>query len=359
VQCRLGKTTVDIYRDALSQLEVRLEVEKTSEKSLKGRVEASGDLGVKILAKLGVTASAEAETKGTTKTSLVGRDIADLRYIAYIIRESGKVLVIEDFHYLSTDERRNFAFDLKALWDYGCFVVIVGVWGDQDLLLHLNGDLTGRVVEKSVSWTPDELKKVIRAGGSALNLHFGAQFENRVSADAFGNVGLLQALTLGALDHLGINEAPTDIREIDELVALETATMEQAEQLNPVYQTFAKRVSDGIRTRKDSTGIYAHAMAAIMDSTDDELKRGVSIDTIYERAHDREPRIQKGNLRTVLEKFEQLQVDDDGRGLVLAYNTAKDEITVVDRQILLYRKYSTIKWPWDDLIEESKRTDTD
>jgi hypothetical protein len=62
--------------------------------------------------------------------------------------------------------------------------------------------------------------------------------------------------------------------------------------------------------------------------------------------------VQKGNLHTVLEKIERLQVDDQGRGLVLAYNEANREVSVVDRQLLLYRKYSTVTWPWEDLIAQ-------
>jgi len=48
-----------------------------------------------------------------------------------------------------------------------------------------------------------------------------------------------------------------------------------------------------------------------------------------------------------------LQVDEDGRGLVLAYNASSADVTIVDRQILLYRRYSTSKWPWEDLITEA------
>ena len=79
------------------------------------------------------------------------------------------------------------------------------------------------------------------------------------------------------------------------------------------------------------------------------------MDYIFQQAHAREERIQKGNLKTVLEKFEQLQVDSEGRGLVIAYNEADAEMLVVDRQLLLYRKYCTVKWPWEDLIAESER----
>jgi hypothetical protein len=93
-----------------------------------------------------------------------------------------------------------------------------------------------------------------------------------------------------------------------------------------------------------------------LDAPDNELINGMSIDRIFEKAYAREKRIQKGNLRTILERFESLQVDQDGRGLVLAYNDANAEVSIVDRQVLLYRRYSTVKWPWEDLIAEANAT---
>jgi hypothetical protein len=47
---------------------------------------------------------------------------------------------------------------------------------------------------------------------------------------------------------------------------------------------------------------------------------------------------------------------EEGRGLVLSYNDPRSEITVVDRQLLLYRRYATVKWPWDELIAEADRS---
>ena len=71
-------------------------------------------------------------------------------------------MVIEDFHYLSLDERRKFAFDMKALWGYGVFLVIVGVWSEQNLLTFLNRDLSGRVREVPIVWTHDDLARILR-----------------------------------------------------------------------------------------------------------------------------------------------------------------------------------------------------
>ena len=50
-------------------------------------------------------------------------------------------------------ERSEFAFDLKALWDFGVFAMLVCVCSEQNMLLYLNPDLTGRVNEVSIVWT--------------------------------------------------------------------------------------------------------------------------------------------------------------------------------------------------------------
>ena len=42
----------------------------------------------------------------------------------------------------------------------------------------------------------------------------------------------------------------------------------------------------------------------------------------------------------------------DGRGLVLAYDSQNEIVSVVDRQLLLYRRYATVRWPWEDIIAE-------
>ncbi|HEX8753544.1 MAG TPA: hypothetical protein VF731_09030 [Solirubrobacterales bacterium] len=354
IQCRLGKTCVDIYRDALSGLGIRLELERTEAGAFSGRAEASTEVGISLLARLRGGVSVESEESHETKTAPIGEDFSDLRFVADLIKASDRRLVIEDFHYLSIEERTKLAFDLKALWDYGVFVIIVGVWSKQNMLLYLNPDLTGRVEEVAIVWSDDDLRKVFERGGAALNLRFSEVLQDRAIRDCFENVGILQRLILSTLDELGIDEEQEEPLEIGEIEALDSAAMAYAEQLNPLYQQFAERVSGGIRSRSDSTGIYAHAMAVILEASDEDLIRGVKLDRIYEKAHNRESRIQKGNLRIVLEKFEGLQEDEGGRGLVLGYNESTREISAVDRQLLLYRRYSTVKWPWEELIEEAE-----
>src|SRR5689334_13331367 len=46
IQCRLGKKIVDIYREALGELDIRLQVTETRQDTLAGSVEASGEMGI-------------------------------------------------------------------------------------------------------------------------------------------------------------------------------------------------------------------------------------------------------------------------------------------------------------------------
>jgi len=46
-------------------------------------------------------------------------------------------------------------------------------------------------------------------------------------------------------------------------------------------------------------------------------------------------------------------VDEDGRGLIIGYSPASEEISIVDRQLLLYRRFAAVKWPWEGLIQEA------
>ncbi|CTP93189.1 hypothetical protein [Xanthomonas graminis] len=355
VQCRISYTVADIYRDALARLDIRLEVERTSEKTWGGKISASGEAGLKLLAKVeGSAEGSYGSTTGTTEKA-VGKDVGDLEFIAALIRSSGRTLVIEDFHYLPVQEQTNFAFDLKTLWDYRAFVVVVGVWISENMLITLNPDLSDRIEELSVTWSESELKQVFKKGCAALNLRPTDAVASSLASISYESVGLLQKLALRYLDdELGIIESAEEGAEmvVSDESKIEDAAMHVAEQLNQLYQTFARRVSEGIRSRTNATGIYAHAMAVIMVAPDNELSRGISAKAVHKAAHARQSRIQFSNLKAVLTKFPELQVDSEGRGLVVSYDSQGEMVSVVDRQLLLYRRFATVRWPWEELIEE-------
>ncbi len=349
-------TVEDIYRDALARLGISIEVERKSSDASVSKISASAEAGIKLLAKVTGKAEGEFTSQTAITTKSVGKDAADLEFIASLIRTSGRMLVIEDFHYLPQEQQRRFAFDLKTLWDYKTFVLIVGVWISENMLITLNPDLSDRIEELSVTWRSAELQQVLQKGCEKLNLRPTEEVAARLAEISYESVGLLQKLALRMLDdELGITEAAPEGEEVvvSRVAAVDDAAMHVAEQLNQLYQTFARRVADGIRKRKNATGIYAHAMAAAMSADDHALVNGLSAKAIFEIAHKRQQRVQLSNLKAVLAKFADLQVDEQGRGLVLAYEPHDEILSVVDKQLLLYRRFATVKWPWEELIAEA------
>ncbi len=352
VQCRLKTTIEDIYTEILAQLGIKLIIEEKKTTSLIGRVEASSELGNSLIGKVKALLSGQVGETVEEKLDSLGEDINNLRFIAEIIKESGRKIVIEDFHYLSIEQRKIFAFDLKTLWDFSCFVIIVGVWTQSNLLIYLNPDLPFRVHEISIYWNDKDLLSVLEQGCKILNISFGNEIKEKIINDCYQNIGLLQTLVQMYLKEERVFFTQENLKIVNSSDKLKKACTEFATQLDARYIRFATDVSKGIRTRQDSTGIYPYAMSIILEQDDDRLMQGVALDVIYKIAHEKQPRIQKVNLKTILGKLEELQVDDEGRGLVLAFNKGTEEVSAIDRTILFYRKHFSVRWPWEDLISE-------
>lgn len=358
VQCRLGKTVQDIYVEALANLGIVLEIEKSSSTKISGNLEATGEAGLKILTKVAGTFGIELEHTGEKTTRNLKCDLTNLKFITELIKESNTRLVVEDFHYLSIDERRKFSFDLKTLWDLECYVIIVGVWTQTNLLTFLNPDLSGRIEEVVINWSNEDLLNVINKGSQALKITISESIKRHLLEDSVNNVGILQRLLLDLVEsQAGIMETCALPTLIENVTLYHNATKNYANQLDGIYQEFAKIVSAGIRKRKDSTGIYAYTMKAIVESSDQKLLDGLSRDEIFQITHSLQERIQTGNLKTILGKVEELQVDDAQRGLVVGYDQSTDSVYIVDHQLLFYRRHHTMNWPWEELAEESTKGD--
>ena len=355
VQCRLGMTVEDIYKNALSSIGVDFDISTTKSTTTTSEVNGQTKLKVPALAKTELAGSVGIEGAKSVTADDFQRSIANLEFIALAIGKAGKRLVIEDFHYLTIPERNRMAHDLKTLWDYKCFVVLIGVWTQTNLLTSLNPDLTGRITEIPILWSNEDLNTVIEKGSSVLKIDIDGELKKTLINDSFGNVGILQILLLKLIeDEAGIEKTSPIHIYISNPEFLEKAAKSYADQLDGRYQQFAKLLSAGIRKRKQATGIYAYAMEAIVSASDEVLINGFSRDDIFKITNAKQPRIQKGNLKTVLGKLVELQEPEKGYELVISYDESIDAIFVVDRQLLFYRKYHTMRWPWEDMVEEAE-----
>ncbi len=358
VACRLDYTPVDIYRQILANLDISVTVERS--KDYVGSIELQGTSGIgwKWLASASGTVTASGEISSQSIKRPIGKNEFDFEFLAKIISASGRRVIIEDFHYLGSSVQEILAHELKSFWDFGIYFVVVGVWHRKNFVTFLNPDLAGRITEVEVSWTTEELAQSIIKGALALNVMIDSRVTKRLADDSYSNIGILQSLALSYFEKMGISETQIAAIELDSLSGVDDAGMAYADQIEAIYTLFAESVSDGIRKRKDATQIYAFAMWAIIEADDVTLIRGMTVDEIFEIANKRQPRIQKPNLRSVLRKFKELQVDSRGNRLVLTFDDPTDSIIIVDRALLFYRKYATRKWPWEEMAIEAQEANS-
>jgi hypothetical protein len=364
VQCQTETTPDSVFREALGSLDIRADIRKTGRSQLEGHLDftGSGELGSMLLGKIKVEGGASGMTglSTDTETEPIGKTPGDLSWVARVIKASEKKLVIEDFHYVTEDNRKDFAFMLKALGDYGVNVLVVGVWPEDHLLTYYNGDLDGRVEDIRLVRADDELREVLRKGSEALNVEMSDELVEEIVADAYGNVGLVQRLAEHLCFTAGILETRHEKETLSGGDELTAARKTVAEGMKARYDAFADDFVRGMKRITEGLEVYKHILRAFTKSSSEELLDGLDSRELLRRIQEDEPEatIRQSDLTQALDRVDRLQAKIGVQPLVLTYNRDRRRLFLADRSFLFYRKYGSPTWPWDkdDTLDAALRT---
>ena len=357
VQCQPDTAPEAIFAQALGHLGVSADLKQTSRVTLHGELDftASGEVGLPLLAKAKVEAEGGGGIERATEmeTGLVGRTPGDLMWVAATLRASGKRLVIEDFHYVSDECRESFAFLLKALGDYGVYVILVGIWPDESLLTYINGDLDGRIENLLLLWDGDELDQVLRKGSAALNAEMSDELRSQLVSDAYGNVGLLQRLAEQACMSAGVREDSTGRATVIEAnSALDHARRVISAQMRPRFESFADDFVRGMKRMPPGQGlmVYKHLLRVFTDAPASELLAGIDSQELLRRVQASQggERIRPSDLTQALVRVSALQTKLGISPPVLTYERNRRKLFLADRSFLFYREHGSPTWPWQD-----------
>lgn len=351
VQCQLGATPASLLQEALGLLGVNAVLRLTSTSDLSGSMDlsGSGELGLRLLAKLRLQAKARgaAGRRRQRETVPIGRTPGHLAWVAGALIESGRRLVVEDFHYLDEKVRKQFAFLLKALGDYGVHPVVIGVWSQDHLLTYYNGDLSERVEDIHLMWTARELEQVLQRGGEALNVSMSNTLRQELIRDAYGNVGTLQTLAEEVCKQAGVYERQQDPLYLPPGPNLARARELVAGGMRPRFQNFADAYVAGMRHCDDTERCALHAIVGVVcEQLDDQLLAGVTVDALASAPV--AAGLTRADLLAALGRLERFQSELEISPLMLTYNRHAQTVGLIDRRFLFYRKYGTPRWPWDE-----------
>lgn len=344
VQCALKTTLTSIYAEILRKLGTSIPTEVKEQLSGTASAKAGIPQFFEGYGKLESSTAISSEPQGST--------LENINYIAEAINQSRKTVVIEDFHYLPEDERKNLAFDLKALWDSSVQFVIIGVWQEENLLSYYNGDLSGRIEEIDLKWTDAELEEVLNKGARKLNIMFTDSIKKKIIQDSNGNVGLLQRITKRLCLSSGIqqeadrNGTATIIRQIN---ALANCRLKECQASSRRYREFSDLVSRGY-SNNAARLVYKNVLRVCLEASDEELQEGLHKDTIRERVETLLGRsVAKQSFDNVLNNLVKLQIERKISPVVLSYNGDSRKMKLVDQELLFFRKYigeNNLPWPW-------------
>jgi hypothetical protein len=354
VQCQPGQTPEQLLTEALGTLNIRAEISRKKIGGYEGSLEisTSADLGIKILAKLGLAtkASGKGFRHREIETVPVGKTPADLNWVAKVLGASERRLVLEDFHYISEENRRDAAYLIKALGDSAeVFVIIVGVWPNDHLLSYYNGDLEGRVEDLHLTWSTQELEQVLTLGTAQLGISFSPSVRSALVSDAYGNVGLLQRLAESLCKEEGILQSRTDAAFITVGDSLQRARAAVADSMRGRYETFADNFVLGLRRLPEGLEVYKYILQAITNATDEVLESGLHRAELLSQINSLASNtIRQADLTNALQRLEQLQLKIGIKPLILTYTRSSQRVWVVDKSFLFFRKYGEPNWPWEE-----------
>jgi hypothetical protein len=256
-----------------------------------------------------------------------------------------KYIVLEDFHYLSTETQKDFSVALKAFHEESglCFI-IVGVWLEENRLTVYNGDLTGRVFSINADhWTTTELLKVISCGEGLLNIKFSKEFLDELLLNSFGSVYIVQETCFQCCKKYGIHETQAPQPQgnvaipIGNKIDADVLVDEVVSQQTGRFHSFISQIADGFQTT--TLEMYKWLLYPVLTAKIEDLKLGLKLSEIrkcLEANHPQKTQLNTGNITQALKFCASLQVSKEIKPLILDYDQTNLRLRVVDSSFLIW-----------------------
>ncbi len=344
------KDETEFWETISEQLDLYDQTEKATELSgnVGGEVKGSAAAGI-LVAKASTEASASIGggiSRTTRRSKSTNKKILSINGL----RESKKVLVIDDFHYLTGKLQQSIIRALKGLIFDGLNVVCIAIPHRKYDAVMVEREMNGRVTQVTIpEWEEAELIDIAKTGEQPLNISYDTGLLSILSREALGSPHLMQKYLIELLiKDYAIRETQKDKRIID--VANEVLFSRIANETgNEVF----KKLAYGPRQRSDrkkrilkngrAVDIYKLVILTLLHIKPGLIKiryvpeiRNAMRDLIDELP-------QVNEVSRVFEKMKEIALSDNSSVAVLEWNKAERELIITDPFFALYLKHGTIE----------------
>lgn len=281
----------------------------------------------------------ENEKKATTITkNYTGNKDKILRYF----KETGKVLVLDDFHYAPEEIQYDIACQLKEVIRLGFKAVVISLPYRSDDAIRLNPDLTGRIsVIEMEPWTDKELQMIAQKGFMELGISVSSELMERMAMESIHSPQMMQAVCLN------IGLLPLNFSEITDKIIEESCRFTCA---NLPYADVVRILKSGPPTRgqqrlkydtKDGSkrDIYSVILKILADNPPlIELNLNELTERIQNNVQN--AKITTRKLRDSLKNWQKL-IEEQG-ALYQVFEWKDDKLHISDNLFLFYIRWSEV-----------------
>jgi hypothetical protein len=192
---------------------------------------------------------------------LSARKAEDREIIAELPRmEAIGVVIVDDFHRLGDDVRREVADYLKILADeeaHGSKLIVVGINRAGESLIRFARDLVNRIDTIRFEANPDDrVERMIAQGEGALNISLGIRDD--IVKQSSGSFYIAQMLCQETCVAAGITQRTDEARSID--VSYEVVLGHVMDRLGASFLPVAIRFASGTKLRREGRAPYLHIL---------------------------------------------------------------------------------------------------
>ncbi len=337
VQCSNKWDLSELHAAILKQ--AGYELVQSEKKTVGGKAKVIAKLAGFIPIQIGVEAEGKLD-KEVTKEPLE-LDIGDANDVVLALKsiDFKRYIILEDFHYLKRETQIDFAIALKAYHEISKLsFVIIGVWLEENRLIYLNGDLTGRISSINADvWPPDELLKVIKAGEELLNITIDDRARTSIVKESYGNIYILQEACYRLCEESRVDQTQ------DRNITIGTNTDVTAIVRNIVneqsgrYKSFISHFAEGFRNTEFQ--MYRWILHTVITADIRHLEKGfghVEIIRSISKDHPKKVSLNTGNISQALQYCATLQVAKGIMPIILDYDTSNQILSIVDKGFVVW-----------------------
>jgi hypothetical protein len=341
---------IDIYQHMLRDAGVAIKTEVTegtgSSSSLKLRAKIIASIAMFGKASLQSDIDSKESANQSAKYEEIPFNISQPQDIANLLAkvENRKFIILENFHYLTYENQKRFAFDLRAFQELGVRFIILGVWRERNRMLQFNGDLLDRIQEVPVEpWDVKDFKKIVEKGNDLLNIGLSDELYLKCCDLAFSSVGVFQDLLLGICLASDVFEKQTDFKHLTRTDALDLIVSEKTTSYGDRHKRALEAIASSSKARGHEKFYYC-IVDIILEGGYEQIAHGIHLNTMYEALRKRS-KINNFKIRMVknsLMSLHKVQAEKDIMPPILYFDENAELLSISDSTLYFYLKNSNL-----------------